>query len=69
MNLRKTNNLYYCPKCGQQLFIFSETNWDNLVTIYYPTCTKCNWTPIEHFYSTESVEEYLKSFVHYIIKN
>lgn len=33
-----------CPKCGSEIKIVKETNWDNLDTYLYPVCDKCRWT-------------------------
>lgn len=49
-----------CPKCGSEIKIIKETNWDNLDTYLYPVCDNCKWTTKKVFYSTTQIVEHIK---------
>lgn len=34
-------NAYRCPRCGHKIRISSRTDWDSLVTYWYPLCPNC----------------------------
>lgn len=55
------NKLLSCPKCGSEIKIIRETDWDNLDTYLYPICDKCKWTTKEIFYNVSQIEAYIKS--------
>ena len=50
-----------CPKCGSEIKIIEETNWDNLDTYLYPVCNGCKWTIKEVFYNIAQIKEHLKT--------
>lgn len=43
-----------CPKCKAPIEIVSFTNFDNLVTDYYPLCHECGWTTRNTYSSKEA---------------
>lgn len=55
------NKLLNCPKCGFEIKIIRDTDWDNLDTYLYPICDKCKWTTKEIFYNVSQIEAYIKS--------
>ena len=52
------NKLLNCPKCGSEIKIIRDTDWDNLDTYLYPICDKCKWTTKEIFYNVSQIEAY-----------
>lgn len=50
-----------CPKCGYEIRIIKESNWDNLDTYLYPVCDKCKWTTKEVFYNESQIESYIEA--------
>lgn len=50
-----------CPKCGSEIRIIKESNWDNLDTYLYPVCDNCKWTTKEVFYNIAQIKEHLKT--------
>ena len=50
-----------CPKCGSEMRIIKESNWDNLDTYLYPVCDNCKWTTKEVFYNIAQIKEHLKT--------
>ena len=54
------NNIIKCPRCGSEVKIIRETNWDNLDTYLYPVCSNCKWTTKEVFYNEEQILEHIK---------
>lgn len=55
------NKLLSCPKCGSEIKIIRETDWDNLDTYLYPICDKCKWTTKEIFYNVSQIESYIEA--------
>lgn len=53
------NNGLIC-ECGGVIKIVRDTNWDTLVTCFYPVCESCGATTRNVFDSREQVVEYLK---------
>lgn len=54
------NEIMKCPKCGSEIRIIEELNWDNLDAYLYPVCDNCKWTTKEAFYNILQIKEYLK---------
>ena len=50
-----------CPKCGSEMRIIKESNWDNLDTYLYPVCDRCKWTTKKVFYNVAQIKEHLKT--------
>ena len=55
-----TDQTPLCPKCKKPIEIVSNTNWDNLVTDYYPLCHACGWTTSHTYSSKDAVLADLK---------
>ena len=50
----------FCPRCKSELNIVRNTDWDSLVTSYYPLCPECGWTTKEQNDTEEQVVAYLE---------
>ena len=51
--------MFICPKCKQKSIIIKQyTDWDNLITYFYPYCTECKWTTLSVFDTFLQVETY-----------
>lgn len=55
---------YECPNCGKkELIIVNNTNFDNLVTTYYPKCNCCGFTTSGQFENKEALILILKGCI------
>ncbi len=50
-----------CPRCGKPMALVNYTDWDNLVTHYYPQCHNCGYTTRRVFESPDSLRNYMET--------
>lgn len=48
---------YPCPRCGRPIRISSRTDWESLVTYWYPLCPGCNLSTKEVYPTPEAARE------------
>ena len=48
-----------CPRCKGEVNIVRDTDFDSLVTRFYPKCEICGYTTIETFSTEKAVLEFL----------
>ena len=49
-----------CPRCGKPMVLKSYTDWDNLITHYYPQCYNCGYSTRCVFDSPDNLSDYLE---------
>lgn len=51
---------FVCPKCGEEIEIIHDFDYDSLVAVNYPKCVKCSHTTHEVFHTKEAVKVFLR---------